>query len=322
MEFVACAFRNFKVSDYSIPIEIQTIEQFKFSIVYQHPQVQGLRETYNYLNHFGSHEFERVSKSYAGFASSTTVTRNLDIRHSMNSNYFTIFQQFSNALWFMKDNSMTPYFTTTSSNEKIEPEGLRRNVYYSDSKGLYKYVEFSTEEIMESLFWFEKLSELTKKVKASDLKEFNHEMFSMSSQITFDIPSFNRAYYFLDSARKSDFLPAKIALYISVLETLLAVSGDNTHKTSERVAALLGSNPTEKWELYNQIKEAYNIRSGYVHGSFIKNKINRQLPDVSNNLDCAVRRVFKEMLLNFTDLNYENSNSDRVNKAFTRMILS
>lgn len=73
--------------------------------------------------------------------------------------------------------------------------------------------------------------------------------------------------YLLHEARSRHNLHAKVAAYVTLLESLLTRdSGELRHRLAERVAMLLGSDPNDRHYIYSQTQKAYDIRSSYVHG--------------------------------------------------------
>lgn len=323
MDLIACALRNLNVSDYSGPIQIKIEDKTAFHLIFKEKELLGLPRSYNYSLRFGADEVNRLLNNFVCFSINGDSVVDPSKRKILANNFFAMAQLFSNALWFVKDNAVTPYFATVSSNTIIEPISLRRNVYYSDAETKYEdKISFTTNEIIESMQWIDELNKFLVKKKPSDVKKSTVDLTNMSSYISFNIPSFQRAFYFLDVARKTDFLPSKIATYISVLEAFYAVEGDNKHKTSERTAFLIGKNGEDRIRIYEQISDAYIIRSKYVHGAYFSDDRNKKLGEVSRTLDNLVRKVFKEMVLNHKYLNYNSGKNQKVDKAFNEIVLS
>lgn len=321
MDFLACCLRNFKVSDYAGPIEIKSNGNTIFYLLFQEREILNIPMSYNYSIRFGLEEVERVTSHFVTYSHYEPSILDIDKRKTLVNNRYLDCQTFSNALWFIKDNSVTPYFATISSNSEIEPESLRRNVYFSDSETRYTNNFFSLIEIIDAMKWFEIIDKFNIRVERAKMNLTNN-LTNMSAYLQFNIPSFQRAYYFLNVTRKTDFLPSKIASYISILETFYAVEGDNKHKTSERTAFLLGKDGDERISIYDHISEAYVIRSKYVHGAYISDERNKKLAEVSKNLDKYVRMIFKEMLINHPDLNYNSGKNQKVDKKFNELILN
>lgn len=323
MDFLACTLRNFMITDYKEPIEIKNKDDLLFYVLFQEPELLSIPQSFNYSIRFGIEEVNRVITNYVAFGKMDVSENDNNKRRILVNNFYAKCQCFSNALWFVKDNSVTPYFTTISSNTEIEPESLRRNVYYSNSETTYDtQIAFTIEEIQESMEWYDITSKFLPRVESNKINFSGKELTNMSNYLKFNIPSFQRAYFFLDNARKIDFLPSKIASYISVLESLYAVEGDNKHKTSERTAFLIGKNTKDRIDIYGDISEAYNARSKYVHGAFIADDRHSKLPEISKKLDDYVRRVYKELLLNHPDFNYNSGKNQKVDQKFNEFILS
>ena len=176
--------------------------------------------------------------------------------------------------------------------------------------------------------WYSILEEFIFK-KESVFIDISNNLTNMSNYISFDVPSFQRAFFYLDEARKTEFLPAKIASYISILECICAVKGENTQKVSERIAYLIGNDVEERLEIYNDIKKIYNFRSDYVHGSQITTKNHLTLSDVSKRADEIVRRLLSKIFIEHKDLNYMNKkdknnpnskSNDDVDRWFNELI--
>ena len=82
-----------------------------------------------------------------------------------------------------------------------------------------------------------------------------------------------RCHDTISGARASTYLPQKIALYVTALETLLSTSASElTYRLSERAAFFLGSSAENRRELFENIKAAYSVRSSVVHGDTLSSK--------------------------------------------------
>ncbi|MEK4827816.1 hypothetical protein NSS71_25320 [Niallia sp. FSL W8-0951] len=329
MDFIACSLKNFKVLGYNNPIKLKCETGKIFNIIYREKVLRAIVESYNYQLRFGTEISNTLCNNYALVSVIENSIGDKNKRSVIINNEYVLAQNFSTALWFIKDNAVTPYFVTISSNGAfLEPSILKRNVYYSDSKAKFDLVDFSKEELNEAIKWFDILLKFMTKIETNKINVSASTLENMSAYLTFDIPSFERAFHFLDIARKNDFLPAKIASYISILESLFAVKGENTHKVAERAAALIAKDKDERYDLFRDIVSFYGIRSDYIHGSEIKSKTHDVLPQTSKKLDSIVRRVLIEMYLNHPELNYRNKKSektksfDEVNEWFIRLTFS
>lgn len=321
MDFIATCLRNFECEDYKNPVDIDTQDGLAFYLLPGFRVFQGIKDSFDFKEYFGLDAVNRIKNNYLCFAYSEETVPDIDLRRVLTNNYFSSAQLLSNALWFIKDNSVSPYFTSISSDKAVPPVILRRNIYYSDSQGEYEDSSaFSVREVEEALTWFQELENFQEKRKIDDV-DLSSDLQNMSSHLDFNVSSFQRAFHFLTSARTEGFLPAKVASYISALETLYGVKGENAHKTAERSAALVGENTEARIKVFSQVKEAYNIRSMYIHGSHFKETKNATLPSVSKNMDDILRKVFKKMLIHYKELNYVKDNT-KTDKAFNEIVLS
>ncbi|RYE18570.1 MAG: hypothetical protein EOP45_13940 [Sphingobacteriaceae bacterium] len=107
-----------------------------------------------------------------------------------------------------------------------------------------------------------------------------------------------RAMSFLSSARSSPHLPQKVAHYVAILECLFGSEGSEIiHKVSERTAFYLADTKATRITIFNAIKEAYKVRSKFVHGDK-PSKNYGQLCAISIEADSIVREVLKKVILN------------------------
>ena len=88
----------------------------------------------------------------------------------------------------------------------------------------------------------------------------------------------------------------KVATYVTCLEALLSTEqGELAHKLAERVARMLGADPSEQRELFRLVKDAYSIRSTTLHGAPL-GKLARKLLPTAAMCDDVVRRLFLKIL--------------------------
>lgn len=329
MDFISCVLRNFRCSDYSNPIQINNKDKSIFYLLYQDYELLNIANSYMYANLYGVESLSYLQDHFICYKKNQNSIYNKMERRVIVNNIFSECQLFSSSLWFIKDNAVTPYIASICSDSNIEPEMLRRNVYYTNSLGNYDTVEFSHEELNEVMKWYSILEEFLFK-KKSDSIDMSNNLNNMSNYISFNIPSFQRAFYYLDNARRSDFLPAKIASYISILETIFAANGENTQKVAERTAYFIGESIDERISIYYDVKSIYDIRSCYVHGSLISDKKHQIIPEISEKADNLVRRVLKKAYNEYPQLNYMNKkdknnhnsmNNIEVDRWFNELIL-
>lgn len=106
----------------------------------------------------------------------------------------------------------------------------------------------------------------------------------------------DRAIIFMGEARQSELLYKKISMYIVVLECLFTTENEEvTHKVSERTAYYIATDPENRRAVYSTLKQAYDIRSKYVHGKKISLN-NEKLADLSVKIDDIVRQVLGKII--------------------------
>ena len=169
---------------------------------------------------------------------------------------------------------------------------------------------------------------IIKFIQYAEIKEYENDQPIFESYP--NIPSYQRVINFILSIRSDWTITSKIAGYISILECILSVKGENTHKVSERVAWFIGENSSDRLKIYNTIKSAYNDRSNFIHGSAMKYDENSRdkRETMVTNLDELVRKVLKKSFLDYPYLNYgvnKRDNlalSDDVDQWFNELVIT
>jgi hypothetical protein len=128
--------------------------------------------------------------------------------------------------------------------------------------------------------------------------ELSHE----SVKVTSKISRLARAFYFLQSARSSEDIGTKLALYCSVFESIFSISNTELkHRLSETVAFFLTNDSKERLEIYKTLQMAYDIRSSIVHGDGIQSKFLKNdfqlLKQIATQTDEILRRSIKKVIL-------------------------
>lgn len=331
MYYLVTCLRNFDSPDLEKGYQIDISDVPTFTITKSHPSVSDIIFNNGYLSYIGNASFHELASNYFAiqlFNSDSKMEEEIEYKYL--SNFMQYTEAFCTAMWFVKDNSVTISIGTISYSL---PDGghsqIRRNVFTSDAKAQFDITFFDRFEMNAALIWFEKIIAISsKKIKRTGKAPNGYD--NLSNFLLLDVPSFQRAMHFLGAARRADFLPAKIASYISVLECLFAAKGDNTQKVAERAACLIAEGTTERIKVFNDVKDSYRVRSEYVHGSEIKGSRHAQMPEISSNLDDIVRKVLKKMFMDHPKLNYNNSNKkdnsrkniEQVDKWFDELVLS
>ncbi|MFE3573956.1 hypothetical protein [Lysinibacillus sp. NPDC059133] len=326
MDYLLTPLRHFKIENYKDSI-LFSIDNGQIYLSNDSEDQEEIVRSYQYVESFGLVHAKQVKNNFACIVKYKECPTNLSIRTTEMHIHFTKSKYFIMSLWFIKDNSVIPYSTTISSDEEIPPQILITGEYYTFSDGGIKDVSFTYDEIKEAEYWAQVL--LTHAIKLSGEKEIKpDEIVNISLFPYSETTSLSRAFLYLDIARQESFLPAKIASYITILEILCAVNGENTYKVSERVAALLGGDSDEKMDLFNSVKKAYDFRSKFVHGSHINYTDVSKVSEISTGLDEIVRKVFKKIIKDYLKLNYSNRRKEgflsfeEVDKEFVKLVLS
>ncbi|MFW3577795.1 hypothetical protein ACN9KL_05080 [Vagococcus fluvialis] len=232
---------------------------------------------------------------------------------SVHSTYYNL----SMCLWLIKDCSISnqELLGFFKSQEDTSKKSIRQNikdVKHSDSKGVYSVVKFSKEEIQKSLKYWDKLDlELLKqKEKKNNSTEYLGKTHVPSNNISFsEFSRIGKALLFVIEARKTTFLPSKIASYSSGFEALISTSKEQiTVNIAERIANLLGNSLEEKKEIFKKVKDIYSARSNYIHGTDYSERKNKKLESLSQEADNLLRKLIVLFLENdkFYSLRWKN----------------
>lgn len=213
------------------------------------------------------------------------------------STYMKKTQIINSFLWLVKDNSIhteNGYMQLEKGKDtKFHSNG--RSIIFHNMKGIRESLFFDPEELkFPELFYksyFGQISDISGKVLNDD-ESFNETPVYETSRI-------ERAFYLLQAARAQIYLPERISIFTSLLETLFSTSTtDVTHKLKERVAWLLGKSYEEREEIFNDMGVIYGIRSHHVHNSTVPNnaKTPEKLVLYTEKLENYVREVLVKVL--------------------------
>ncbi|KMP50164.1 HEPN domain-containing protein [Bacillus cereus] len=227
-------------------------------------------------------------------------------------------QMFCNILWLIKDNSvhLQMGFIIVGT-DTANPIGTSTGTAFSflNSRGTFEDVSFTSGEIERAINFY-------KQLVADDFK-----IPEIGERIVPDIYNLkstrvDRAFHFLQAARREDSVPVKIMNYCTVLECLF--TRDNTeltHKIAERFAKIIGKEIGERIGYYNLIKRAYAIRSLVIHGQPISSKKLREVQEIAIELDNAIRILFNELFFNENVGRFFAQSDEELDKGFLNMIL-
>ncbi|GAB2780627.1 hypothetical protein GCM10027275_25240 [Rhabdobacter roseus] len=208
-----------------------------------------------------------------------------------------------NLLWLIKDNSVCSTQCWLNVDGKISRNSRRD--FFSNCNGTYCDVAFSLAELNKVVASHKRLTEfISKKDYGNNINLDDPILRSPSinpSDLNFAKYIYNRverAFKFLHLARSHSFLPMKISFYIVILECLFTTENHEiTHKVSERATIYLGGDKNVKLNNFKRIKEAYDIRSKYMHGQALKKNIDyNELCRISKSTDDIVRKILNKVL--------------------------
>ncbi len=132
-----------------------------------------------------------------------------------------------------------------------------------------------------------------------------------------------RAMLTLRSARKEAFLPIRISYYVMVLECLFNTGKDEiTHKISERTAQYLGGSISNKQDIFKKVKEAYNIRSKFVHGQTLSKSEHtyEKLVKTSEIIDSFLREILKRVFRDKKRFDFFLQDNTKLDKYFNEIL--
>lgn len=224
---------------------------------------------------------------------------------------------FSNALWMIKDSSVR-----FNIGHLKYTDGVILTVHsnfidsiYSNSIGQKDVINFSKQEIESALTYFDFFFKVTTQTDEKKIISTHAE----ANRI-------ERAYYFIDSARKSFDIGMKTSLYCSAFECLFSVSATELrHRLSETIANFLGTNKETKKVLYEELKNIYDLRSSVTHGSGISKKLinnnGQKLNGLGKTCDEIMRKCFVK-IINDNELTklYIENNNDKLSAYLTDLI--
>jgi hypothetical protein len=215
-------------------------------------------------------------------------------------------------LWFIKDNSVCirQNFTCTSD---FKHSTFGYNKGASNAKGHHENTTFTSAEILQSILVMDKLAEVTPAPNSAE--RISDKMFSedevkkrglnSNHLLDYDFPRITRAYFMLSQARSTTAPAIKIAFYMSTFECLFSDGGSDAinYKLSQRVAFFLTTDKIERLKVKSSIKEAYQVRSSYIHGAEIPKQLRKheKLILISEAIDNLLRKSFLKAIFNYGD---------------------
>lgn len=233
--------------------------------------------------------------------------------------YLKLSQIFSSNLWIIMDNSVTVqqgflYIKNSDDSPHSMTSNMRTPLFFN-AQAENQTVIFKNEEITE-------LASKMKKLNNEYVEKENDEMSLIINTISNRIERFG---YFLQTTRTQTHLPNRIAMYCTLLETLLSTDKDEiTHKIAERLARIIGENYAERLEIFTFIKQAYAVRSSAVHGDKLPKKYRNidKVKEMSVKFDDYLRLLYVYILSDEkANQLFKDDNNDNLNEWLNEIIL-
>lgn len=221
---------------------------------------------------------------------------------------------FLNFLWFAKDNSISLGTAIIFVPEikkaivEVKPSSILNNC-----SGDRVQIEYDKSEIIYATSIKDKCTSILTNAKAKPLdpEPVSWDLTPEGKRISgisghhkdFDYSEYNafqRAFVFLHSARRLDYLVYRISSYMPLFECLFTTERNEvTQKVCERVAFYLGDDTEERVSIFNDMKWAYDLRSAFLHGqSPSKKHVNRDaLIKMSTRLDELIRAALTMIIM-------------------------
>lgn len=239
-------------------------------------------------------------------------------------------QTYFEALWLVKDNSVNidRYFM-----QRIEEPFNRSStgsVLFSNREGLFEDTHFTNEELVSALAFMDKLKLIRRPKPASEHPPIEQaptgDFRSGISPGRINEDNYNdsnrasRALMFVEVARTTTHLPAKIASMVASLECLFSDSKVNiSDQVANRAARYVCSSTNEISPTVQFLKkEMYDFRSRYIHGDKlkkIKSSTNELLPRVIRMDD-----LMRQILVKVIDVDLQTFVNDKASKAFLQSL--
>ena len=123
MDFTSCPLRNFICSDYSAPLEINNKENTMFYLLYQEMELLNIANSYMYPQLYGIENLSYIEDHFICYKRSESI-EDIMKRKIIVNNFYCECQLFSNSLWFIKDNAVTPHMASICSDKNINSSNI------------------------------------------------------------------------------------------------------------------------------------------------------------------------------------------------------
>lgn len=208
-------------------------------------------------------------------------------------------------LWMVKDNSCNTfdYMAFAIAGKDIGFINMDYKKIVSNCIGEFEHITYTSEEVKQAYkyrtLFFSKCPKYIEEDEVYNEKQFREKTKVVAEDLIREYTPLERAFSYIRAARNSKDLAPKFAMYMSMFESLMTFENTElTHRVGERVAFYLTDDASERKQIYKDIKEAYDIRSRYVHGSSHEPAKRRLFYRTSLllKIDSYARQLFKKAL--------------------------
>jgi len=245
-----------------------------------------------------------------------------EVAHFMNGYVKNLICSF----WFVKDHSIQSYpcLATFPGQDRPYNRNLN-NKMFSNSKGeMDTVVEFTGDEFEKGIYFFLESNRFTAMIPETHPKSVTEGQTSHLGTINYvvynkKVNRITRALFLIKNAMTNSLLPEKIKVYISVLECLFSTSRQELSLTiSTRTSQYIEGDEDRKLEVYNVVRTAYGIRSSFVHGDALENKLAaiEKLRDCSQKMDQILREILIHVMKASSSEPFLNKSNKVINKWF------
>jgi len=274
----------------------------------------------NLLRVFGT-SIQRKSDDVIGVAhirlAGTNITSPIEFEKECFSKFIqctALVETLIQSLWFSKDNSAS----VTGSYCEIEAinfvNGKGASVVNYTSNGKVEVIRIGPEDIAIANEVHTALSKIMPQREHRMFDELPSIMSELNGQnkinqvilsktpLNYDHNDYNRierALMFLQIARNNSYLPYRLAFFVPILECLFGDVGnksDITHKVAERVAFYVGKSSADRYDCYTNVKDAYAIRSKFIHGDIFEKASLRKVDLLSPKIEEITRLALKKII--------------------------
>jgi hypothetical protein len=277
-------------------------------ILKDHATIQQYLDHPAYVEAVGVIRFEQLkSNCYAlewqnvDFGKGENIPRDMAAIGENSLKYFQVIIDF---LWLVKDNSVGIRAVDTffGKGDFVMSTTLPLSSA-SKADGNFSSTEFDEKEIKTFFDCFLKFSQIHNIPIPNDPPDQDFDITKNVQDVKKTANQniktrLEKAYTSINIARSQRYLPAKIAMCIGAFECLFSYDAANIMNTvSERIAGFLEDDQVRQAEIFNFFKEAYDVRSSFLHGGQNKIKSAEELIAMSIKVDDCLRASMTKAII-------------------------